>query len=520
MKIPDSHPRQENPTDSAAVRSGLSKAQREVDGSVFTTVSSSDPAVIAEPEADHNHGAGEAIIDRSPADEPSAPVAELSANSESRNLQPPPRVRDRRTRTDRSFPFRVGDWMGRRLHWLFGLFGIILCVATAAVMPLFQFMALGYLLEVSGRIRRRGTIRAGFVGFDQAARLASIMIGTWILLWPVTLLGTWWEASWLIDPDSETTRRLRVLQFVGTGLILAHIIAAWFCGGKMRYFFWPLVAPFAFAVWGLRRLTRSPIFRPLLDLTIGRISPRFVSDLGAARPIADWFLPAIIWKSIRRGEFWGRARDGVWDFVLEMKLPYLFWLGLRGFMATLIWLAIPVTIMIVSARSVDAVAVLTGTLGVISFAWVSMHLPILQAHFAAENRWGAMFELSVARESFRRVPVRYLITLLATYVFALPLFLLKIEKIFPELLFLPALVFVAFMLPMRWIAGWTYLQACRSPRRASLWFRWPAWLVQLTLALAFAGFAFVMRFVIWSGAAGLFEQHAFLVPAPFVEWPF
>lgn len=420
----------------------------------------------------------------------------------------------------RSLPFRLAGWISGTVHWLFGLFGILFCVAIAAVIPLMQFMSLGYLLEVSGRIRRHGSIRAGFVGFDQAARLAGIIIGTWLLLWPITLLGMWWEASFLIDPLSQTTRNLRVLQIVGTVLILGHILASWFCGGKLRYFFWPIVAPFAFGVWLVRRFANSRLMRPILNSTVGRLSPRFVEELCQVKPISDWFLPAIVWKSIRAGDFLSRSRDGVWNFILEMKLPYLFWLGLRGFVGTIIWLAIPVTIMIVSARSVDAIAVLTGLAGVISFAIVSTYLPILQAHFATENRFSALFELRVARETFRRAPIRHLITLLATYVFALPLFLLKVEKIFPELLFLPAIVFVTFMLPMRFIAGWTYLKACEAKNLSTLWFRWPAWSIQLALAFVFAGFAFLMRFVVWSGAAGLFDQHAFLVPAPFVEWPF
>lgn len=426
----------------------------------------------------------------------------------------------KRTDAHRSLPFRVVAAVGQFVHWTIGLFGLIFCLAIAAVIPLFQFMALGYFFEVTARIRNQGRVRAGFVGLDQAARLSSIIIGTWLLLWPITLLGTWWEASYLIDPLSETTRNLRTLQIVGTVLILAHILAAWFCGGHLRYFFWPVVAPFAFAIWLLRRTANSKIVRPVLDGTLGRVSPALVEDLCRAKPVTDWFLPAILWKSFRSGKLFSRARDGVWNFVLEMKLPYLFSVGLRGFVGTMLWLAIPVTIMIVSAKTVDGAAVLTGLAGIISFGLVATWLPILQAHFASENRFAAMFELRVARETFRRVPIRYLTMLLATFVFALPLFLLKVEKIFPELLFLPAIVFILFMLPTRFIAGWTYLKACQAEQRARLLVRWPTWLVQLALAFTFAGFVFLMRFVIWTGAAGLFDQHAFLIPAPFTEWPF
>lgn len=461
-----------------------------------------------------------APLDSSLAD--SLTAGSLPAGSNQSQQLPPSSVSSKSSKqaSVRSWPFRLVDGLAAIYLWCFGFFGIVLCLAIAAVIPLFQFMALGYFLEVSRRIRLHGSIKAGFVGFDKAAKLAGIVIGTWLLLWPVTLLGIWWEASYLIDPDSQTTQSLARLQVIGTTLIIAHILAAWFCGGKLRYFFWPLVAPFAFAVWAARRLANSKIFRPLLDFTIGKISPKFVDDLCRAQPVSDWFLPAIIWKSFRAGELFTRARDGVWDFILDLKLHHLFWLGLRGFLGTIIWLAIPVTIMIISARSVDAVAILTGLAGILSFAMVATYLPILQVHFASENRFSAMFELKVARETFRRAPIRHLMTTLATFVFALPLFLLKIERIFPELLFLPAIVFIVFMLPARFISGWTFLNACQKEKQASLWFRWPAWTLQLGLAVAFAGFVFLMRFVIWTGAAGLFDQHAFLVPAPFVEWPF
>jgi len=420
----------------------------------------------------------------------------------------------------RSLPFKCFGWVSNSFRWLFGLFGLILCLAFAATMPIFQYMALGYFFEVSGRISRRGKFRAGFVGIEKAERLASIIVGTWLMLWPITLLATWWEASYLINPESETTLFLRRLQVIGTIAILGHIFAAWFCGGKLRYFFWPIVAPFAIGIWITRRAIDSRWFRPILDKTVARISPKFVDDICRVEPMSDWFLPAIMWKSLRSGELYTRARDGVWDFTVGLHLPYLFWLGLRGFFGTMVWLLIPVSIMIASSRAVDAAAVITGFLGVVLFSVVATYLPILQAHFATENRLGAMFEIRVARETFRRAPIRHLIMLLATFVFALPLYLLKIEQILPELLFLPGMVFIAFMLPTRLLSGWVFLSATKKHKRASLFFRWPAWTIQIPLAIAFAGFVFVMRFVIWSGAAGLFDQHTFLVPAPFVEWPF
>ena len=80
-------------------------------------------------------------------------------------------------------------------EWLFGLASVLVALAFLAAVPIVQFLSLGYLLEVSGRVARTGRLRSGFVGFHLAARVGSIVLGTWLLLWPLRLLSDFWYSA-------------------------------------------------------------------------------------------------------------------------------------------------------------------------------------------------------------------------------------------------------------------------------------------------------------------------------------
>src|SRR5262249_23327382 len=141
--------------------------------------------------------------------------------------------------------------------------------------------------------------------------------------------------------------------------------------------------------------------------------------------------------------------DAVWDFCVSLRLPYYFWLGLRGFAGALAWLIVPVSLLAVASRLPPGLAPLVGLVGGALTAVVVVHLPFLQARFADENRFAAMFELGVLRRRFARAPVAFLIALALTLVLAVPLYLLKIEIIPREAAWLPSLLFVVSIFPAR-----------------------------------------------------------------------
>jgi predicted cation transporter len=107
------------------------------------------------------------------------------------------------------------------------------------------------------------------------------------------------------------------------------------------------------------------------------------------------------------------------------------------------------------------------------------------------------------------------LALLLMLVLALPLFLLKIEKIPPELFWLLSVIFVVLGWPARFAWGWAYRYAQPRQDRAARKIRWPVGIFTAAIALTFAFIFFLTRYTSWNGTLSLFENHVFLLPLPF-----
>jgi hypothetical protein len=141
---------------------------------------------------------------------------------------------------------------------------------------------------------------------------------------------------------------------------------------------------------------------------------------------------------------------------------------------------------------------------------------LLQAAFAAENRWGAMFEVRRNRRRFAQAPLAYAVALLATLLLATPLFLLKIEIIPQEAAWLPSLLFVLSVFPARLLTGWALARAARNPSSRHWFWRWSSWLAMVPVAGIYVVLVYLTQYLSWYGVWSLYEQHAFLVPVPFL----
>jgi hypothetical protein len=355
--------------------------------------------------------------------------------------------------------------IGSVLEWLFGAATLLLGLAVLAALPLLQFLSLGYLLEAGGRVARTGRLREGFIGVRPAARLGGMVLGSWLLLVPVRFVAGLAHSAQIIDPGGRVAHGWRTFLLILIGLTALHVAAACARGGRLRYFFWPFNI-----FWMLRR-----------------------------------------WA---QGGYWAEARDAVWDGVVELQLPYYFWLGFRGFVGALAWLVLPISLLAVG-RLASPAAVLVGFLGALALGIVLLYLPFLQMRLAATNRLAAVFEWRVVRADFRRAPWAFAFAFVLTLLFALPLYLLKIEMVPREAAWLPSVVFIAFIFPARMLTGWALARAAQRQSPRHWFFRWTGRLPLLPAVAFYVLIVFFTQYTSWNGLWSLYEQHAFLLPVPF-----
>src|SRR6185295_7595988 len=129
------------------------------------------------------------------------------------------------------------------------------------------------------------------------------------------------------------------------------------------------------------------------------------------------------------------------------------------------------------------VTIVIGYIGAVMLAFVLLHLPFLQTRFASQNRLAAMFELKAVRAEFARAPIAYWFALAITLLFALPLYLLKIEPPPRELWWTLTIFFILFIYPARLLAGWAVGRALHHERPRFFLFRWMARLAAIPIVL-------------------------------------
>ncbi len=361
---------------------------------------------------------------------------------------------------------RLLGHVGTAAQWLFGLASLVVGLAVLATIPIVQFASLGYLLEVSGRVARTGRLRDGFIGIRKAGQAGGIVAGVSIVTLPLWLVSSLWYDARLIDPFGSRAQAWHTGLVILSVLVVLHVIGACLRGGRLRSF----------------------------------LAPR----------------PVMLYRQLLSPGAIPKMRDACWDFVISLSLGYFFWLGLRGFLGAIVWLLPPVSLLAVASRMGPALGVAVGLIGGALMTFVIVHLPFLQARFAAENRLGAMFEVSEDRARFRRAPLAYWFGLLFVLALALPLYLLKIEIVPREAAWLPSLLFVMSILPARLLTGWAVARASKRETPRHWFWRWLSRLAMLPVAGLYVLIVYFTQFLSWHGVWSLYEQHAFLVPVPFL----
>ena len=415
----------------------------------------------------------------------------------------------------RSWPFRLVNWLSQFLSAVFGAVSVVFLLAVTANIPLVQLASFGYLLESSGRVGRTGKLRSGLIGFEKASRVGRFVIGAWICVLPIRFLSDYWYSAWLIDPTSTQTNVLRGFQIALLVLTIFHILAAWLCGGRLRQFFWPIIAPFQLAIWTLRRMMSSRLLSQLLDSTAGRIAPQLFADIRETEPLANWFLPAVLIRKMRSGRILSDAADELWSFFASLRPRYYFMLGTKGFVGSFIWLIVPTLLLVRATGRDDGVAIFCGILGTMLATGVFTILIFQQTHFAVHGQLRNFWQIRKSFRVFRKAPLWHLLAALIALIFALPLYLLKIEEIPGELLWSLSIVFLLFSWPTRIMLGWAYGRSRRRERPRAWWWSFPLAALVVPLCFLFVFIMFFTRYTSWNGALSMFENHVFLLPAPF-----
>lgn len=363
---------------------------------------------------------------------------------------------------------RVGGAVASALDWIFGLVSLVAGLAVLSVVPLLNFLSLGYLVHASGRVAATGKLRSGLVGIRKASVLGGWVLGVWVVFVPVRFVSGLWKDAELVAPGSPTLHLWRAGLLILTLLAILHVVWACLRGGRPWHFLWP--APRRFFHW------------------------------------------------LREADKLALVRDALVPYLVSLRLPYYFWLGARAFFGALLWLFIPVGLLALAAQvAPDQGGGLWSLIGGLLLMLVVLHLPFLQTHFALENRFRALFDIKSVRQMFNRAPVAFWFSLLITLLFALPLYLLKIELPPREIAWLPSLLFVAFIFPARLLVGWAVGRARRRETPRHGFFRWASRLALVPLVFFYVLFVYFTQFLSWNGSLSLFEQHAFLVPAPLMS---
>lgn len=356
--------------------------------------------------------------------------------------------------------------IGSGIEFLFNVFCLVVCLAALAAIPIVNLIPLGMLLAAEGNTARTGRLLPGLPLRHAAGQIGIHVIGALLFLLPLSYLGSFASDAVLIDPGSNTTRILRTVAAVAAVLTFFHLLLSMARGPRLRHFF----SPWRNVRWGIARLKQGSL-------------------------------------AIELGE-------GLRGFLVQLELKRHLKLGAVGAIGVLMWTFLP-TFLFAVADSSRGGQVLITIFGGFCLAVVLCWVPILQAHYSAEEKFSAYRAVSHARQLFGRSPCLWTLCLLLGFALSLVLYLFKIAAPPRDAVFLLTPFFIATIYPARLAAGGVY--AWSNNRTQKAWWPW-RWFWNLACLATCMVYVFLLFFTRNIGAHGklvLFEQPFLLIPSPF-----
>lgn len=371
----------------------------------------------------------------------------------------------------RGFLTRLTRRIRRMLSLGFCLLSLFFLLAWLTAIPVLQLIAFGYLLDVSGRLKNGRKLRDSVPKLSYAGSIGLAAVAIFLASLPTQLLTHWESVAQVIDSNSSQARLLRLSAIASSIFATFYLMWAWVRGATLRSYLWP---------------------QPLRLLREG------------------WRLRT-----------WKDTPDRLWDFTHALELPKYFWLGFRGVAGTLIWLSPTIVIIFAFREGETGLAGLIGFFAILCLAFSLLYLPMLQVHFASENRFSAIFDRKKVRQLFRAAPWTCLTAMFVSlFITPIPLYLLKIEATPREVVWLPCLIFIGFILPAKIVMGLAMRRAERRTPNASWLGRVSRMIARLGTCLVVAiyiTFVYVSQYTSWDGLLTWIQQHAILIPVPFLN---
>lgn len=409
----------------------------------------------------------------------------------------------------------IKGWQ-RAFRWVGGMFGVGFLLAWLATVPIVQFLTLGYFVEVTRRVIKSGRLRDGFLGAEHGWVVSKWMFGLAVTWLPLLAVSRMRYDAWLIDPLSTSYASWRVWEFVVFGLTVMHWIGVGLTGGQLRHFFWPLLVPWYLLTGLVKRVLSVGWVQSIIEQTLGVVFPKATAAYYRSVPLSNWFVPAVLWRHLRRGTLLSESSDRFWNWVATLRPGYYFSWGVGSLAGMAIWFVGPTLWLLIATRAANpAVEGFGFFLGLLHLFMTLQYYPLVHCRYCETGRWRSYWQWRQAASRYWYSPLRLCLAAALSLLLTFPLWLTRIAMIPYELWWLLSGLYVVLLGPVWLMWGWAWHHASTKPQ--SVTWVWGLSLMPIFWAVILGQliFTLVSIYTSWQGVFNILLHPTFNIPTPF-----